>query len=135
MNFKYEGLARIPKQLEPGVVYHSKKFGIAALLCACGCGHRVDLIVPESHRVTAENGLATIRPSIAVCDAACRSHYIIDAGQVRLLQAFSDTQAASVMRDQIARHAASELKELSWFDRLLIGFAKIVGILKSIFCR
>ncbi len=66
MNFVYQAVERIPKQLKSGVIYHTEEFEVAALLCACGCGHRVMLLVPDSHQISSEGGMATVRPSIAV---------------------------------------------------------------------
>src|SRR3954464_15644592 len=106
MRFVYEAVDRIPNQLREGVVYHTQEFEIAALLCACGCGHRVMLLVPDSHEVTSKKGMATVRPSIAVCDAPCKSHYFITAGRVEWLPVFSEAMASAVMRGQIARHAS-----------------------------
>jgi hypothetical protein len=54
--------------------------------------------------------MATVRPSISVCDASCKSHYIITAGEVHWLPAFSDVMASSVMRKQIARHVDRDTK-------------------------
>jgi hypothetical protein len=88
VSFIYQAVERIPKQPNAGVVYHSEEFEVAALLCACGCGHRVMLLVPDSHQVTSGGGMATVRPSIAVCDAPCKSHYVITAGRVAWLPAF-----------------------------------------------
>lgn len=135
MIYSYQAVERIPKQLSDGIVYHNKEFELAALLCACGCGHRVTLLVPDSHQVTSENGLATIRPSIAVCDAACKSHYIISAGRVKWLAAFTQAQASKVMRNQIARHASLNARPLSWIDRLwgaLVGaFKRVMSLFRS----
>jgi hypothetical protein len=114
MSFIYQVVERLPKQLNSDVVYHSKEFEVAALLCACGCGHRVMLLVPDSHQVLSEGGMATVRPSIAVCDAPCKSHYYITAGRVEWLPAFSDAMATSVMRNQIARHASLDRKRGAW---------------------
>ena len=108
MIYSYRAVERIPKVLGDGVVYHNQEFQLAALLCACGCGHRITLLVPDSHQVTSERGLATIRPSIAVCDAPCKSHYFIIAGKVKWLPAFTQAQASRLMRKQIARHAAQD---------------------------
>lgn len=105
MKFRYQAVDRIPKQLSPDVVYHSDEFEIGALLCACGCGHRVSLLVPDSHQITAVSGFATIAPSISVCDAPCKSHYLIRAGEVTMLPAFSSAMAAETMQRQIVRHA------------------------------
>ena len=97
MIFKYLAVEKTPKQLEPGTVYHNSDFELAALLCACGCGHRVNLMVPDGHRVTSSQGLATVTPSIAVCDGPCKSHYFITNGHVEWLPAFSEAQASAVM--------------------------------------
>ena len=70
------------KELATGIVYHNESFELATLLCACGCGRRVTLLVPDSHQVSEKNGLATVTPSIAVCDAPCKSHYFISVGRV-----------------------------------------------------
>jgi hypothetical protein len=129
MMFKYLAVEKTPKQLEPGVVYHNPDFELAALLCACGCGHRVNLMVPDGHRVTSNQGLATVTPSIAVCDGPCKSHYFITNGHVEWLPAFSETQASAVMRSQIARHASRD-KRSSWL-RLL--WNAIMGAIKSLF--
>lgn len=117
MIYKYQAAAPIPKQLGPGVVYHNADFELAALLCACGCGHRVTLLVPDSHQVTSRGGLASVSPSIAVCDAPCKSHYFITEGKVQWLPAFSPAQATAVMRGQIARHASLD-KGRSWMGRM-----------------
>src|SRR6185312_16185366 len=112
MIYSYQAVERIPKILSDGVVYHNEEFQLAALLCACGCGHRVMLLVPDSHQVSSQGGLATIRPSIAVCDAPCKSHYFVTAGRVQWLHAFSQAQASNVMRNQIARHASHDRRWL-----------------------
>lgn len=135
MIYRYQAVELIPKQLSDGIVYHSEEFELAALLCACGCGHRVTLLVPDSHQVTAEKGLATVRPSIAVCDAPCKSHYFITAGRVRLLPALSGAQSRLLMRGQIARHAALETRKKSRFARLRDALLQVVSAAKSIFRR
>ena len=134
MRFAYRSVDRIPKLLDAEVVYHSVEYEIGALLCACGCGHRVSLLVPDSHRVTSEGGFATIHPSISVCDATCKSHYVIRAGRVEWLPAFSDHEATSVMRRQIARHSEREEKQrpVSWRSRLGSAVTRAFDKLKSI---
>jgi hypothetical protein len=122
--FSYRAVERLPKQLEQGVLYHSTEFEVAALSCACGCGHRVMLLVPDSHQVTAQGGFATVRPSISVCDAPCKSHYIITSGRVEWLPAFSEAMASSVMRGQIARHVVREAKLQTWTSWILMVIAR-----------
>jgi hypothetical protein len=118
MIFRYLAVDRIPKDLQPGIVYHNPDFELGAMLCACGCGHRVDLLVPDSHQISSEDGLATIRPSVAVCDAPCRSHYIVTVGKVQWLAAFNPAHAKAVMREQIARHSSQDSRRRSWIERL-----------------
>jgi hypothetical protein len=113
--YYYQAVERIPKLLSDGVVYHNEEFQLAALLCACGCGHRITLLVPDSHQVSSKGGLATIRPSIAVCDAPCKSHYFVTAGKVEWLPAFTRAQASNLMRKQIARHASHDRRP-SWIE-------------------
>lgn len=131
MIFKYIVVEKTPKQLNPGVVYHNPDFELAALLCACGCGHRVTLLVPDSHKVTSNQGLATVTPSIAVCDAPCKSHYFITNGRVDWLPAFSEAQASSVMRHQIARHSAHDGRR-SWLRRM---WDALIEAIRSLFSR
>lgn len=135
MPFIYKAVDRLPKALDGNVVYHSKEFEVAALLCACGCGHRVSLLVPDSHQVFSEGGLATIRPSISVCDAPCKAHYIITAGEVEELPAFSPALARSTMQKQIARHATLETKQFTWRDRIRSVARKAFQTFKSFFGR
>lgn len=132
MPFIYKAVDRLPKALDGNVVYHCKEFEVAALLCACGCGHRVSLLVPDSHQVFDEGGLATIRPSISVCDAPCKAHYIITAGKVEDLQAFSPALARSTMQKQIARHAAQRAKRLTWRDRIRSAARKVLRAFQSL---
>ncbi|MBU6464387.1 MAG: hypothetical protein KGL35_01965 [Bradyrhizobium sp.] len=132
MRYVYQAVERIPKALSNGVVYHSEEFEVGALLCACGCGHRVSLLVPDSHQITSEGGMATVRPSIAVCDAPCKSHYYISAGRVEWLPAFSEAMAISVMRDQIARHAVRDEKQQSWGGRIRAAIVSAYNTLRSI---
>lgn len=117
------------------MVYHTHKFKLAALLCACGCRHRVTLLVPDSHQVTSQDGLATIRPSIAVCDGPCKSHYFITAGQIEWLPAFSAVQARSLMKNQIARHIAHDRKPRSLFGWAWRALVLAVSRIRSSFAK
>lgn len=135
MSFSYKAVERLPKKLNSDIVYHSEEFEVAALLCACGCGHRVMLLVPDGHQVSSQGGMATVRPSIAVCDAPCKSHYVITAGRVEWLPAFSDAMAMSVMRSQIARHASLDTKRRSWGIRVRAAIAEAYSRVRSAIAR
>jgi hypothetical protein len=138
MKYVYQAVERLPKVLSPGVVYHSEEFEVGALLCACGCGHRVSLLVPDSHQITCEGGLATLHPSISVCDAPCKSHYLIHAGEIKWMPAFSKSRASATMRGQIARHVAAEEAtrtkvNQSWIGRIRGAIVQGVMSLRSLF--
>lgn len=135
MKYGYRAVERIPGQLEQGVVYHSEEFELAALLCACGCRHRITLLVPDGHQVWDREGLATVSPSIGVLDAPCKSHFFIAAGAVEWLPAFSDQQATAVMRAQIARHAASDAKRPNWLRRLWAATTGHLAKLRAMLAR
>lgn len=131
MKFGYRQVERIPQNLDPGVIYHSEEFELASLLCACGCGHKIVLLVPDSHQVWAEGGTATVHPSIGVFDGACKSHYVIRKGEVQWLPAFSGAQADVIMQRQIARHVAHDAKKATWLQRLGQRIAAFVEAVKS----
>ncbi|HEX4156489.1 MAG TPA: DUF6527 family protein [Acidobacteriaceae bacterium] len=131
MIYSYQAVERIPKLLSDGVVYHNEEFQLAALRCACGCGHRITLLVPDSHQVSSKRGLATIRPSIAVCDAPCKSHYFVTAGKVEWLPAFTQAQASNVMRNQIARHASHDRRP-SWIETLWAALKRAAKRVRSL---
>ena len=129
MKFRYQLVERIPNVMEEGTVYHTEEFEIAGLLCACGCGHRITLIVPDSHKVWDDGGYATIEPSVGVFDAPCRSHFVIRAGKVQWLPAFSGSQAAKIMQAQIARHASHDAKPAFWLHR---SVAVVFGLVRRL---
>lgn len=131
MIYSYQAVERIPRLLCDGIVYHDSEFELAALLCACGCGHRITLLVPDSHQVFSDGGRATITPSIAVCDAPCRSHYFITAGKVEWLPAFTQVQATNLMRNQIARHASHDQRP-SWIVTLRAALKRAAKWIRSL---
>lgn len=45
MKYRYQLVDRISAQMREGVVYHTQEFELAGLLCACGCGHCISLLV------------------------------------------------------------------------------------------
>jgi hypothetical protein len=117
MTYVYKAVERIPTALSPGVVYHNVEFELAALLCACGCGHRITLLVPDGHRILVQGSVPSITPSILVADAPCHSHYFINGGEVEWLRAFSPSQAEAVMLRQVARHVSADRASRSWWER------------------
>lgn len=127
MTYAYEVVERIPTELSPGVIYHNVEFELAALRCACGCGHRIMLLVPDGHRISVEGSLPSITPSILVADAPCHSHFFITCGQVKWLQAFSPSQAEAVMQRQVARHVSADRASRSWWERGRRTMLRVTG--------
>ncbi|MER9102653.1 DUF6527 family protein [Mesorhizobium sp. M0848] len=135
MSYRYQLVDRIPTDMRESVVYHTEEFELAGLLCACGCGHRITLLVPDSHQVWGEGGFATIRPSVGVFDAPCKSHYVISAGDVQWLPAFTGAQAARIMHSQIARHVACDAKPVSRWQRAKTAVLSLLSKMRAFIAR
>lgn len=133
MTYAYEVVERIPTELSPGVIYHNVEFELAALRCACGCGHRITLLVPDGHRISVEGSVPSITPSILVADAPCHSHFFITYGQVEWLQAFSPSQAEAVMQRQVARHVSADRASRSWWERGRRTVLRVTGRIMRFF--
>lgn len=114
--YVYEAVERLPKVLSLGIVYHNVEFEVAALICPCGCGHRISLLVPDGHRIAVEGNVPSIAPSILVADAPCHSHFYITDGEVDWYPSMSSSQAAAVMRRQVARHVTNDRASRTWWE-------------------
>ena len=122
---------RLPPQVGPFEFHYSRRFEMAALACACGCGHRVMLNLLDQHQLVIADGLPTVTPSILVSDAPCLSHFFIRRGQVEWAQQWSKETVHRVMQSQVRRHVEQDKKRkpkasflrrcadwfTSWFDR------------------
>jgi hypothetical protein len=118
MIYRVEKVERLPAALADNVVYVSEEFELAALKCACGCGHRVNLMLGDGHRVNDVEGLADVSPSIGVWDAACRSHFWIDKGRVVWADRWSDAEIHSAMEQQLNRHLQGAKMSQPWYKRV-----------------
>lgn len=82
---------RIPRQLEPGILYISMAHGTAIHSCCCGCGEEVVTpLTPTDWRITFDGETVSLQPSIGNWQLKCRSHYVINRG--RVVEAGSWTQ-------------------------------------------
>ncbi len=73
----------VPKELKPGILYVSEEYGVAAHLCACGCGEKVSTpLNPAGWRFTERGGKPSLDPSIGNWQLACKSHYVIYDGVI-----------------------------------------------------
>ena len=83
MRFELQRVEYMPKDLQPGVLYVSEAFGTAAHLCACGCGSKIRTpLGPTEWSVRAMREGPSLRPSVGNWQKPCRSHYVIDRGEV-----------------------------------------------------
>jgi hypothetical protein len=87
----------IPEQLEPGVLYISRRFSTATHLCCSGCGSEVVTpLNPAKWRLTERGGKVSVAPSIGNWSLPCQSHYWITDNQVRFASAMSPAMIAGV---------------------------------------
>lgn len=101
----------MPKDLESGMLYVSKRFSTAAHLCACGCGTKIRTpLGPTEWNVRETPYGPTLRPSIGNWQIPCRTHYLITNGRVEWAGAMSE---AAVLAGRAAEHA----KRTRYFDR------------------
>ena len=101
---------KLPPHLGPFEFHYSRRFEMAALSCACGCGHRVMLNLLDQHQLVIEDGLPSVTPSILVSDAPCLSHFFIRRGQVEWAQHWSKKTVDRVMQSQVRRHVEQDKK-------------------------
>ena len=95
----------IPERLEPGILYVSMEFATSAHSCFCGCGEEVVApFTPTDWKMTFDGDTISLRPSIGNWTLKCRSHYVIDRGNVIDAGPWSDEQVeAERRRDRTAK--------------------------------
>lgn len=85
MNIKIElrKVKYLPNDLESGILYVSKKYGVVGHLCPCGCGNKVITpLDPFEWSIKINNGEASLFPSIGNWQLECKSHYWIQKGKI-----------------------------------------------------
>ncbi|MEX0653356.1 MAG: DUF6527 family protein [Phycisphaeraceae bacterium] len=74
----------IPRDLEEGRLYVSRKYETAVHKCCCGCGHKVVTpLSPTYWKLHEQDGKVSLYPSIGNWSFPCRSHYWIVGNQVQ----------------------------------------------------
>jgi hypothetical protein len=111
-----ERVQYVPKQLAPGVLYVSEKYSVAAHLCACGCGSKVVTpLGPAEWSFTETGGGPSLWPSIGNWQLPCRSHYIINAGNINWAGDWSDEQVMA------GRNAEEHLRQVYYAEKAQQG--------------
>lgn len=97
----------MPKQLEPGILYVSEKFGTAAHLCACGCGEKIRTpLGPTEWSIKETAGGPSVWPSVGNWQKACQSHYVIQSGKIVWYDQWSAAQIAAGRQGEQERRKA-----------------------------
>jgi Family of unknown function (DUF6527) len=133
-----EFVDRIPKTMNDGVIYISRKFATAAHNCCCGCGTKiVTPLKPGRWRFEETRDGVSISPSIGNWSAACQSHYWITDNRIDWARAFMPAQiAANRTSDQRARqnaHAERSRSERGPWGRLWDRIVAVWQALKGWF--
>jgi len=96
----------MPKVIEEGVLYISKKYSTAVHKCCCGCGQKVVTpLKPTEWSLSVAAGGVSLRPSIGNWSFPCRSHYWIRNNQVVWA---GDMSAAEIERGRRLDRAAKQ---------------------------
>jgi len=82
--FGFKHVEFIPNKLEANVLYISDKYGTATHLCMCGCN--TEVVTPLSkdmwfYEINKRNQL-TLKPSVGNYKIPCKSHYLLQKGDV-----------------------------------------------------
>src|SRR4051794_28339701 len=103
----------IPECLEPGVLYVSIDYSSAAHSCCCGCGEEVVTpFAPTDWKMTFDGETISLWPSVGNWNLRCRSHYVIQRGQVLEAGPWSDAQVdAERCRDKAAKERYYEVSQ------------------------
>ena len=106
MRLNHRFVEHIPERLEPGVLYVSMEYATSAHSCCCGCGEEVVTpFTPTDWKMTFDGETISLRPSIGNWTLRCRSHYVIDCGNVIEAGPWSDEQIEAERRRDRASKA------------------------------
>ena len=85
----------IPKDLEEGVLYISRRFKTASHLCCCGCRQKVATpLNPAKWSLVDHGSTVSLSPSIGLGTLPCRSHYWIRGSRIDWYSEMTDAQTA-----------------------------------------
>jgi hypothetical protein len=103
----------IPERPEAGILYVSMRYATALHLCCCGCKREVVTpLAPAQWRLTFDGESVSLHPSVGSWNLPCRSHYVINRGQVIEAPPWSNEEVAfGRARDRRARTAYYTSKE------------------------
>lgn len=125
-SIRHQYVEYVPEQLEPGVLYISKRFRTASHLCCCGCGLKVVTpLNPVKWELTDHGSSISLSPSIGNWGYSCRSHYLIIRNQVEWAEQMDHEQIMLIQqRDRV------DVKRYSTRPGL---FERLLGVFKGWF--
>lgn len=95
----------VPERLQAGILYVSMEYATSTHSCCCGCGEEVVApFTPKGWKMTFDGDTISLHPSIGNWTLKCRSHYMIDRGEVIEGRPWSEEQVeAERRRDRAAK--------------------------------
>ena len=128
-SLKLEYVDLMPKVLDQGVLYVSRKYKTATHLCCCGCDNKVVTPLKSGGwEITSKRGAVTLNPSIGSWSLACQSHYWIRGGKVVWAPKWSQSEIeagrindAYALQQRVTRPRESRLGKALRFVRDLFA--------------
>jgi hypothetical protein len=91
--FELLNVTFLPRLLDPGILYVSKKYGISGHLCPCGCGNKIITPLDKTEwYLKVKKNKPSLYPSIGNWQLPCKSHYWIINGNVIWSQQWTEKQ-------------------------------------------
>lgn len=116
----------LPKELEEGLLYVSKEFGVAGHLCPCGCKTKIITPLGATEWSFKEiNNKASLYPSIGNWQLPCHSHYWITNGAIEWSYQWSEKQIIEGCQTEEEKRKSyydkprNEDEKLSFFQRFV----------------
>lgn len=103
----------IPKEIDDGVLYISRRFNTATHRCCCGCGFKVVTpLNPAKWSLVDHGDAVSLAPSIGLGALPCHSHYWIRQGRVDWYADMTDVQTLRARRrdEYASRVLTGEIK-------------------------
>ena len=89
------------------MLYVAEEFGAALHLCACGCGIKVSTpLLPTEWTLCESSNGPSLQPSVGNWQLPCRSHYLIDDGEILWLGEWSGEQVVAGRKSEEMRRSA-----------------------------
>lgn len=83
IDFRFEFVERVPRAMEPQVLYISLPYNTTMHICPCGCGKEVaNKLSPSRWSLHYDGETVSLKPSVRNTGLPCQSHYFITRNRV-----------------------------------------------------